>query len=420
MTHGNVEARTQTPPFLDLLRPKPTGNILATLRPGSVDSHLRAIESGARAIMGDSSIVAHAMTGLEIGEVNTLALEEPVLLRDFGIALIPSAGGATVMDAQTLAARDDMEEVRPEFFMFATGVPETDTAERTWGVAAVGARTSRFTGRGIRIAILDTGFQLSHPDFQGRVVVARNFVSGGDATDVDDVRGHGSHCVGTAAGPAAKGNRPRYGVATEAEIYIGKVLNDRGQGQEFEILAGMEWAIEQRCHVISMSLGRAVRPGERHSVAYERVGRSALDAGLLIMAAAGNASSRQFGFIAPVQEPANSPSIMAVAAVDANGAVADFSCGAINDGGDVDIAAPGVGIFSSYPTPETYKTLSGTSMACPHAAGTAALWAESDASLRGQALFDALAANALPLGGASRDVGAGLVQAPAGDSDLVS
>lgn len=418
MTPVEFEAQRTTPPFLDLLRPRATGNVLVTLRPGSLDAQLRAIEGGARRLRGDSSIVARAMTGSEIGGLDTRSIEEPVLLRGYGIGLIPSSRGAAATDAQALLAGGDLEEARPEFFMFAAGLPETDTPERTWGVAAVGATEARFTGRGIRVAILDTGFQLSHPDFQGRVVVARNFVSGGEVDDVDDVQGHGTHCIGTAAGPADQGNRPRYGVAVEAEIYVGKVLNDRGQGTEFDILAGMEWAIDQGCHVISLSLGRAVQPGEGHSVAYERLGRGALEAGALIVAAAGNASSRQFGFIAPVQAPANSPSIMAVAAVDATGKVADFSCATVNaGGGEVDVSGPGVGVFSSFPTPETYRTLQGTSMACPHVAGVAALWAEKDAGLRGQKLFDALKANSLPLGGLARDVGAGLVQAPAGDAD---
>jgi len=104
---------------------------------------------------------------------------------------------------------------------------------------------------------------------------------------------------------------------------------------------------------------------------------------------------------------------MAVAAVDQALEVAEFSSGGINpDGGEVNIAAPGVGIFSSALEPQRYATYSGTSMACPHVAGVAALIAESDPSLRGQALWDKLVETARALRGTERDLGAGLVQSP--------
>ena len=306
----------------------------------------------------------------------------------YGIGVVPCLAGTPAVLAQIYAAVDEVEEARPEFFVFSMDLPARDTAERTWGVAAVGAADSPFTGKGIRIAVLDTGIDAGHPDFEGRELVTKSFVPGLAA---DDVRGHGTHCAGIAAGPRAQGNRPRYGVAPEAEIYVGKVLDDSGNGAETDILAGMAWAIEQQCQVVSMSLGRAVQPGESYSLAYERLGRLALERGSLIVAAAGNNSSRRFGYIAPVAAPANAPSIMAVAAIDPEGAVADFSCGGLNpEGGEIDLAAPGIDVFSSYPRPQVYRSLSGTSMACPHVAGVAALWAEADASLRGQSLFERL------------------------------
>ena len=401
-----------TPPYLDLLRPRPTGNVLVTLRRGDVDAQLRLIEDCVRRVRKDSSVVAHPMSSVQVAETNLLQIEEPILLTGYGIGLVPCLLGTPAVLAQTFAALDDVEEARPEFYMFSMGVPERDTAERTWGVAAVGAADSPFTGKGIRIAVLDTGIDSRHPDFEGRTVVARSFVPGLGA---EDVRGHGTHCAGTAAGRRAEGNRPRYGVAPDAEIYVGKVLDDSGNGAETDILAGMAWAVEEGCQVVSMSLGRAVQPGEGPSLAYERLGRLALEQGSLIVAAAGNNSSRQFGYIAPVTAPANAPSIVAVAAIDPEGAVADFSSGGLNpEGGDVDLAAPGVNVFSSYPRPEMYRSFSGTSMACPHVAGVAALWAESDPGLRGRRLLEQLKAAALPLEAEARDVGAGLAQAPSG------
>lgn len=402
----------RTPPFLDFDRPRPTGNVLVTLRELSQDDQLRALERGARRA-GLAGTTARLLDSGEIGALDTSRLAEPVLLRDYGIGLVPRAQeseyGATQV-ATLLREDENVLAARPEFYMFPIQTPVIDTPARTWGVAATGADRSRFTGAGIRIAILDTGIDLDHPDFQGRAITTRSFVPG---ETVADGQGHGTHCAGTAAGPLARGDRPRYGVAPEAELFVGKVLSDAGSGTEIDILAGMAWAVEMGCEVISMSLGRSVRVGEEPTIEYERIARRALEAGSLIVAAAGNDSSREFGMIAPVGEPANSPSILAVAAVDGLGAVARFSCGGINpDGGEVDLAGPGVDVLSSVPRPRLYRALSGTSMACPHVAGLAALWAQSDPALRGRALWRALVENAAPLGAPTRDVGAGLAMAP--------
>jgi subtilisin len=132
----------------------------------------------------------------------------------------------------------------------------------------------------------------------------------------------------------------------------------------------------------------------------------------LIMAAAGNDSLRP-DTIAPVDHPANCPSILAIAAVDVYLQIAHFSCGGINaDGGEVDVAAPGVAIRSAWPRPALYRTDSGTSMATPYAAGVAALLAEANPSIRGRDLLNLLTQCAKPLTLPVRDVGAGLIQAP--------
>lgn len=175
----------------------------------------------------------------------------------------------------------------------------------------------------------------------------------------------------------------------------------------------MLWAIDSGCEVISMSLGRPTRRGETSAPEYERLGRLALDRGLLIIAASGNDSARRYGFVAPVGAPANASTIMAVGAVDQQLGVAEFSNGGINPGGgQLDIAGPGVGVASSVPRPRLYATLRGTSMACPHVAGVAALWAQADPSLRGAALWSKLTQTAMTLQEPARDVGAGLARAP--------
>ncbi|SFV05609.1 Subtilase family protein [Methylobacterium sp. 174MFSha1.1] len=286
-----------------------------------------------------------------------------------------------------------------------------DTDRLTWGLQAIGADLTPYRGKKVRVAVLDTGLDLDHPDFKDRKVVSRSFVPDGS---VQDIQGHGTHTAGTLAGPAASKIGRRYGVAPDVELYIGKVLDDRGVGTEGDIIRAMNWAIDQKCAVISMSLGRPTRPDEPHDPLYEEAGLAALNEDCLIIAAAGNESGRDYGYIAPIGAPANSPSIMAVGAADPKLKVAPFSCGAVNeDGTTIDIAGPGVSVYSSFPRPRLSRVLQGTSMACPHVAGVAALFASMDPSLRGPRLWKALTDAAREIGPA-RDYGNGLVQCPQG------
>ncbi|RTZ44799.1 protease [Candidimonas sp. SYP-B2681] len=284
-----------------------------------------------------------------------------------------------------------------------------DETAVTWGVQATRSDLSSYTGKGVRLAVLDTGLDLKHPDFSGRRIEARSFVEGEPAQDGN---GHGTHCVGIAAGPESPGSSPRYGVASEAELFIGKVLGNQGAGSDGGVLDGINWAVENKCQIVSMSLGSTVATGETYSTIFEEVAKRALTAGTVIIAAAGNDSERPES-IAPVSHPANCPSILAVAAVDRSLDIAPFSCGGlVPDGGQVDVAAPGVAIFSSWPAPRLHNTISGTSMATPFVAGITALHAQAHPETRGRALLNIVLQNARRLPLPSRDVGAGLIQAP--------
>lgn len=283
----------------------------------------------------------------------------------------------------------------------------TDEMTGTWGLQMTRVLESTLTGAGVKVAVLDTGFDQRHPDFVGRTVTRKLFAS---KSSDDDLVGHGTHCIGTACGPLRPVTGPRYGVACEAEIYSGKVLGDDGFGTDRSVIAGMDWALEQGCHVISMSLGAATDLGDQPSDDYEQIGQVCLDAGALVVAAAGN-NSRRPDRIAPVASPANASTILAVGAIDVALAVAAFSCGGVNTGQEVDVAAPGVDVLSSLPG-ESYGRWDGTSMATPHVAGIAALIAQSDSKFRGWALWARLLQLVRPLPAPARDVGKGLVQAP--------
>jgi subtilisin family serine protease len=281
--------------------------------------------------------------------------------------------------------------------------------ELAWGLSSIGITATTYSGKGIKVAILDTGFDHKHPDFPGREVAAMSFVKNEDA---QDLHGHGTHCIGTACGPKKPFAGPRYGIAHEAVIHAGKVLNAGGEGDDQGILAGINWAVTEKCRVISMSLGAAIEEGEAYSKVYEKVAKRALKAGTLIVAAAGNESERPKK-VAPVGHPANCPSILAVGAVDAKGQVAYFSNRGLDPkGGQVDIAAPGVEVLSAFPMPFRTRKLSGTSMATPHVSGVAALLVEANPTATALEIWSLLTQTAKRLPLLASDIGAGLLQAP--------
>lgn len=345
-----------------------------------------------------------------------IAPGEGLLFEHLGVALLE--GDPDERRALTRRHREGALVLEPERRVRASGLgeaasgagtPLADTGAATWGLKATRVPSSPYQGRGIRIAILDTGLDLSHPDFAGRAVVSRSFAN---PLPVDDGNGHGTLCAGIACGPAQPAQGPRYGVASAAELYIARVLDDDADGTDGDVLAGIDWAVRNGCAIVSLSIGTPVAAGDSYARVYEQAAARALGEGTVLIAPAGNSSQRP-DTILPVEHPANCPSIVAVAAVDQNLAVAPFSNGGVNpDGGAVDLAAPGIAIASASPRPMLYQTGSGTSMAAPLVAGIAALIAEADSSARGQALRRALLGALRPLPAPARDVGAGLVQAP--------
>lgn len=336
----------------------------------------------------------------EIAEAPTVTVSQPVAqyLRGYKAAvdqLVTTLVGGWGAPA----------EVSPE-----DALPALHETVATWGLQATRVIRSTRSGKGVRVAMLDTGLDLRHPDFRGRTIATRSFITG---ETVQDGHGHGTHVVGTACGPQRPAVPPRYGVAYGCDIFVGKVLSNAGSGADAGILAGINWAIASRCKVVSMSLGAPARPGEPPSAVYETVARRALDRGTLIIAAAGNDSDRRAGIFRPVSRPANSHSIMAVAALDVALRVANFSNRAINpNGGEVNLIGPGVDVYSTWPLPTRYRRISGTSMATPHVSGMAALIAEASPSFTARQIWRALQSMARRLAIPAADGGAGLGQAP--------
>jgi subtilisin family serine protease len=307
-----------------------------------------------------------------------------------------------------------------------------------WGIDAVAAHLSPYTGRGVTVAVLDTGIELTHPAFANMNIETKNFTSEVDA----DVDGHGTHCAGTLFGQNVAG--VRIGVAPGIDkALIGKVLGKRG-GSSIEIAEAIKWAVDNGAHVVSMSLGIDF-PGR--VLALENRGypkelavsealndyrlnldlfgkltayinaQSAFLQPTLLVAAAGNSSQRDANpnYTIAAEPPAVVAGIVSVAAIDSTSGgyeVASFS----NIGAKV--AAPGVDILSAALGGGLIQ-YSGTSMATPHVAGVAALWAEkmiASGALHGQLLRERLVGTATTEGMVAgfelADVGAGLPLAP--------
>lgn len=255
----------------------------------------------------------------------------------------------------------------------------------------------------IKVAIIDTGIDLKHPDLAANIKGGVNTIN--PTKTANDDNGHGTHVAGTVA--ALNNSIGVVGAGPMIDLYAVKVLNKKGFGFISDIVEGLDWAIANGMQVVNMSFGSSSLSASLQA-AVKRVNA----AGIVQVAAAGNSGPADNTVI----YPAKFPEVIAVSATDSSDNLASFS----SRGPEVDLAAPGVSIFSTY-RGQTYRTLSGTSMASPHVAGTAALLlsvpAKCDTDLSGACspteVQSRLEATARDLGAAGKDnlFGAGLVDA---------
>ncbi|MGV9272547.1 S8 family peptidase [Streptomyces griseosporeus] len=243
-------------------------------------------------------------------------------------------------------------------------------------IGAPAAWSAGYDGKGVKIAVLDTGVDTTHPDLTNQVVAVKNFTSA--ATAADKV-GHGTHVASIAAGTGAKSGGKFKGVAPGAKILAGKVLDDTGSGDDSGILAGMEWAAEQGADIVNLSLGGTDTPDVDPLEA--EVNKLSAEKGILFAIAAGNEGPESIG------SPGSADAALTVGAVDDKDVLADFSSTGprVGDGAiKPDVTAPGVDITAAAAkgsaidqevgeNPAGYLTISGTSMATPHVAGAAAI-----------------------------------------------
>ncbi|WP_395571526.1 S8 family serine peptidase [Streptomyces sp. BK79] len=267
------------------------------------------------------------------------------------------------------------------------------------------------TGKGVTVAVLDSGVDAGHPDLAGRVAESRSFIAG---EEVADRNGHGTHVASTVGGSGAASGGKEKGVAPGATLAVGKVLSDEGSGSESEIIAGMEWAARDvQADIVSMSLGSTEASDGTDPMA-RAVDTLSRETGALFVVAAGNTGSPS-----SIGSPGAADSALTVGAVDSADQAAWFTSAGPRYGDNAlkpDLSAPGVGILAARSRltegSGDYTAMDGTSMATPHIAGVAALLAERHPDWTGARLKDALMSTSRQLDASAYQLGAGRVSVP--------
>lgn len=321
-------------------------------------------------------------------------LAKDKVLRHAGISKVkdlPLINAAVVLvdpdKEKALRQRPEVLRVDPDALVYTQGRPQkkppqpapppADPEILPWGVDRIDADLvwdkedpklavdpGANAGGGVKVAILDTGIDLDHPDLQANIKGGINTVN--PRKSPDDDNGHGTHVAGIIA--AVDNAVGVIGTAPEAWLYAVKVLNRQGSGYVSDIIEGLQWCIDNKMQVVNMSFGTS---SDVQSL-YDAIVK-AYHSGMVLVAAAGNSGPGDD----TVLYPARYKEVIAVSATDQNDNIAWFS----SRGPEVELAAPGVNIMSTFKN-GGYMVLEGTSMACPHVTGTAALVIASGVSTR--------------------------------------
>ncbi|MFD3994385.1 S8 family serine peptidase [Streptomyces sp. NPDC058583] len=330
---------------------------------------------------------------------------------------LPSIGGAAVTATDPAAfwhgftAAPNARTAAPGK-VWLDGRVKAAMAESNAQIGTPKAWEAGLTGKGVKVAVLDTGADLAHPDLAGRVTESKSFIAG---QEVADRNGHGTHVASTVGGSGAGSDGKEKGVAPGATLAVGKVLSDEGSGSESEIIAGMEWAAKDiDAKIVSMSLGSR-EPSDGTDPMAQAVNTLTAETGALFVIAAGNS-----GYPGSIGSPGAADSALTIGAVDSADEAAYFTSQGPRYGDQAlkpDLSAPGVNILAARSQLVSgsglYTSMSGTSMATPHVAGVAALLAERHPDWTGAQLKSALMSSSKTLDASSYALGSGRVDVAA-------
>ncbi|MET7367569.1 S8 family serine peptidase [Streptomyces sp. NPDC005566] len=276
--------------------------------------------------------------------------------------------------------------------LWLDGKVEATLDRSTAQVHAPEAWNAGYDGKRTKVAVLDTGVDAEHPDLVSRVAESKNFT---DSQTTDDRVGHGTHTASTVGGSGAADDGRNKGVAPGTSLLIGKVLNDQGYGLDSWIIAGMQWAVDRKADVVSMSLGNPAI-GDCSDPMAQATKELSKSTHTLFVVAAGNAGPNA----ETVSSPGCVPDVLTVGAVDRDDTTAPFSSRgpvAVTHTLKPELSAPGVDISAAAAGGRgvyAYRTMSGTSMATPHVAGAAAVVRQAHPDWTAQQIKAALVSSA--------------------------
>lgn len=329
-----------------------------------------------RIVVFQNDFVNEAAQSALVKEHGAEKIKHLRLINGMAVHLPQQAESALLRRTEVLRIDDDLiiqASDRPD----DSGKPDSSKGNRLpppppaevlpWGVDRINADvvwpmslpTFNATASGIKVAIMDTGIDLDHPDLQGNIKGQVNTIN--PAKSADDDNGHGTHVAGTVA--AIDNEIGVIGVGPDIALYAVKVLGKNGSGWLSDLIEGVDWCINNKIEIINMSLGASSDNQSFHDAIIR-----AYAAGIVEVAAAGN-NGTTTGL---VDYPARYPETIAVSAVGKNADGSLYFASFSSSGPQVDLAAPGVSIYSTYNN-GYYKSLNGTSMAAPHVSGVVAL-----------------------------------------------